>query len=148
MFHTCHIYNMSTIHLLLNFTFMSEACSTQGKFYQCQLFISFVTFALKTDFHTCNILLFLVAAPCSKMAPASPNFCTICKFQSSGGSLFWAEWMQKLVQNVHLQWMISRKRGRQYTALWVESGNIENLKCFKVNDHFAPILYQKSSFLF
>ena len=103
MFHTCHIYDMSTIHLLLNVTFMSEACSTQGKIYQCQLFISFVTFALKTDFHTCNILLFLVAAPCSKMAPAPPNFCTTCKFQSSGGSLIWAEWVQKLVQNVLLQ---------------------------------------------
>ena len=106
MFHTGDIYQMSTVHLRLHVTFTSRTCSThatfmicqlficylmlhlcQGKFYQCQLFISFVTFALETDFHTCNILLFLVVAPCLKVAPAPPNFCTTCKFQSSGDHL-------------------------------------------------------------
>ena len=29
------------------------------------------------------------------------------------------------------------------SALWVKSGNRGNLKCWKVNDHFAPIFHQK-----
>ena len=33
-------------------------------------------------------------------------------------------------------------------ALWVKSGNRGNLKCLKVNNHFALIFQKKKSFLF
>ena len=31
----------------------------------------------------------------------------------------------------------------RHTALWVKSGNRGNLKCLKVNNHFALIFHQK-----
>ena len=35
-----------------------------------------------------------------------------------------------------------------YNALWVKSGNRGNLKCLKVNNHFALIFHQKSFIYF
>ena len=36
----------------------------------------------------------------------------------------------------------------QTTALWVKSGNRGNLKCLKVNNHFAVIFHRKTFILF